>query len=132
MNSDRTHQVLSHYLHVQDGGKTEVLSVSDTFWQDLASGAYPHLDQGRLLTAFTFSEPWPSWERHPAGEELVMLLSGSAVVLLEQHGTVQEVSLTVPDAYVLVPTGTWHTARTSEPTTMIFLTPGAGTEHKSV
>lgn len=132
MSTGKVHQILSHYLHVHDGGKTEVLPVSDTFWQDLVGGAYPHLDQGRLLTAVTFSEPWSSWERHPAGEELVMLLSGSAVLLLEQDGTVQEISLTVPGAYALVPTGIWHTARTSEPTTMVFLTPGAGTEHKSV
>jgi hypothetical protein len=76
-------QILSNYLHVRDGGKTDAISVSDSFWEELAQGAYPQLDQGRLMTAFTFSEPWSTWERHPAGEELVMLISGAATVVLE-------------------------------------------------
>lgn len=34
--------------------------------------------------------------------------------------------------YVLVTRNVWHTARTSEPITMLFLTPGAGTENRPV
>jgi mannose-6-phosphate isomerase-like protein (cupin superfamily) len=121
--------ILSTYLHVQDAG-IESLSVSDAFWEELGKGARPELDQGRLLSAFSFSEPWPTWERHPAGEELVMLLSGSATLLLEEAGEVRRVELQRAGEFVLVPTNAWHTARTSVPTTMIFLTPGAGTEHR--
>ena len=85
------------------------------------------------MSAFTFSEPWPTWERHPAGEELVMLLAGEATVVLEDaHGQTHAVSLSAPGAYVLVPKNVWHTARTTVPTTMVFLTPGAGTEHRPV
>lgn len=72
------------------------------------------------------------WERHPAGEELVMLLSGAATVVLEEAGQERIVQLSDPGAYVLVPQNVWHTARTSVPTTMLFLTPGAGTEHRPV
>jgi quercetin dioxygenase-like cupin family protein len=84
------------------------------------------------MTAFTFSEPWSSWERHPAGEELVMLLSGAATLLLEQDGKVSAVQLTATGEYVLVPPNTWHTVSTDVATTMLFLTPGAGTEHRPV
>jgi len=101
------------------------------FWQDLDSGAHSELEHGRLLSAFTFSEPWSSWERHPAGEELVMLLSGRAEVLLEDGATIRSLPLETPGDYALVPAGVWHTARTAVPTTMLFLTPGAGTEHRS-
>jgi hypothetical protein len=31
-----------------------------------------------------------------------------------------------------VPKGIWHTANTTLPTKMLFVTPGAGTEHKRV
>jgi hypothetical protein len=34
--------------------------------------------------------------------------------------------------HVLVPPNTWHTVRTEVATTMLFLTPGAGTEHRPV
>jgi mannose-6-phosphate isomerase-like protein (cupin superfamily) len=123
-------QILSNYLHVRDGGKTDAISVSDSFWEELAQGAYPQLDQGRLMTAFTFSESWPIWERHPAGEELVMLISGTATVVLEYSGEEHAVPLNDPGSYVLVPQNVWHTARTTVPATMLFLTPGAGTEHR--
>jgi mannose-6-phosphate isomerase-like protein (cupin superfamily) len=124
--------ILSTYLHVRDGGKTDAIPVSESFWEELAVGAYPQLDQGRLMSAFTFSEPWPMWERHPAGEELVMLLSGAVTVVLEESGQERAVQLSDPGSYVLVPRNVWHTAKTIVPTTMLFLTPGAGTEHRPV
>lgn len=82
------------------------------------------------MSAFTFSEPWSSWERHPAGEELVMLISGAATMLLEERDGRREVHLGKPGEFVLVPPNVWHTARPAMPTTMLFLTPGAGTEHR--
>ena len=127
-----THDILRTYLHVRDDGTTTALPVSDSFWQELGSGAYPELDTGRLMSAFTFSEPWSSWERHPAGEELVMLLSGAASVVLEEDGVERVVELSKAGDLVLVPRNVWHTARTSVPTTMMFLTPGAGTEHRAI
>ena len=124
--------ILSTYLHVQDGARIEPLVVSAAFWNELADGKHPQLDQGRLMSAFTFSEPWPTWERHPAGEELVMLLAGAATVVLEESGRARAVDLTEAGSYVLVPRNVWHTARTNVPTTMLFLTPGSGTEHRPV
>jgi mannose-6-phosphate isomerase-like protein (cupin superfamily) len=123
-------EILGTWLHVRDDGRTEPLPVSDAFWQELAAGAWPQLDQGRLMSAFSFSEPWPTWERHPAGEELVMLLSGAATLVLEEDGRERAIALCNPGDYVLVPANVWHTARTSAPATMLFLTPGAGTEHR--
>ncbi len=128
----KAHHVMDTYLHVQDGGKTEVVPVSASFWQDVMAGRCPALDQGRLMSAFSFAQAWPTWERHPEGEELVMLLSGEATLALEVAGQEQVVSLAVAGAYVLVPQGVWHTARTNVPTTMLFLTPGSGTEHRPV
>ena len=128
----RPEDIQQTYLHVQDGGATVPLPVSATFWQELGSGAYPQLEQGRLMSAYTFAEPWAMWERHLAGEELVMLLSGAATLVLEESQGEREVHLATVGSYVLVPRGVWHTARTTVPTTMLFLTPGAGTEHRPI
>ena len=122
--------ILGTYLHFRDDGRADAIPVSEAFWQKLGAGGYPQLEQGRLMSAFSFAEPWSSWERHPAGEELVLLLSGSATFVLEEDGAEREVLLSAPGEFVLVPPNTWHTARTSVPTTMLFLTPGAGTEHR--
>ena len=124
--------ILDTFLHVRDGGQTDSIPVSKSFWETLASGGFPQLEQGRLMSAFTFSAPWPTWERHPAGEELVMLLSGDATVVLEESGQERSLRLAEPGAFVLVPKNVWHTARTAVPTTLLFLTPGAGTEHRPV
>lgn len=132
MNSPQVNDIAATFLHVRDGGSAGTVSVSDAFWESLAKGQYPELDQGRLMTAFTFSEPWASWERHPAGEELVMLLSGAATVILEVAGAEQTVELSEVGTFVLVPPKTWHTVRATVPTKMLFLTPGAGTEHRPV
>jgi mannose-6-phosphate isomerase-like protein (cupin superfamily) len=124
--------ILSTYLHFGNDGRAAGIAVSESFWEEIATGKHPQLDQGRLMSAFTFSEAWSMWERHPAGEELVMLLSGAATVVLEEFGEERIVQLSDPGSYVLVPQNVWHTARTSVPTTMLFLTPGAGTEHRPV
>jgi mannose-6-phosphate isomerase-like protein (cupin superfamily) len=124
--------ILRTYLHVRDGGSVDPIPASESFWEELARGAYPQLDQGRLMSAFTFSGAWSMWERHPAGEEVVMLLSGAATVILEESGAAREVRLTEPGSYVLVPQNVWHTAHTNVLTTLLFLTPGAGTEHRPV
>ena len=124
--------IVQTYLHFRDDGRADPVPVSESFWSELSAGKLPQLNRGRLMTAFAFSEPWKVWERHPAGEELVMLLSGAATVVLEENGGERAIELTAPGAYVLVPQNTWHTARTSVPTTMLFLTPGAGTDHRPV
>jgi len=132
MSAEQPENILHTYLHVQDGGKTKQVAVSEQFWGDLVNGARPELDQGRLMSAFSFSTDWPSWERHPAGEELVMLLSGSAMLLLEEADGERELLLDTVGSFILVPQGVWHTVRTTQPTTLLFLTPGAGTEHRPV
>lgn len=127
-----TQDILGTYLHFRDDGRADAVPVTDTFWADLSAGRMPQLDQGRLMSAFTFSKPWSTWERHPAGEELVLLLSGACELLLDLPDGERPTQLLTPGAYVLVPPNVWHTARTSVPTALLFLTPGAGTEHRPI
>ena len=87
--------------------------------------------RGRLLVScYRFESDWDTWEMHPAGDEIVCLLSGRAAFEFEGRGVVAE--LGEPGAFVVVPRGTWHTARTRVPTTMLFVTPGEGTQHKAL
>lgn len=122
--------VLNTFLHVEPGNHLRELRVSDSFWQELSEGHRPELNQGRLLSAFTFNGPWNTWERHPLGEELVMLLAGTCTLYLERDGNEQRFSLEKPGDFVLVPINTWHTATSDHEATLVFLTPGAGTDHK--
>ena len=89
--------------------------------------------KGRSLVAVhRFSGNWPSWERHPAGDEIVCLLSGRASLVLHRRGGNKVIRLQKSGAFVIVPKGAWHTARISTPTRMLFITPGAGTQNLSL
>ena len=82
-----------------------------------------------LVSSHKFSSDWPTWERHPAGDEIVMLLSGAATLILRNASGDEPVKLTEPGTYVVVPRDTWHTARISTSAHMLFITPGEGTEN---
>jgi mannose-6-phosphate isomerase-like protein (cupin superfamily) len=89
--------------------------------------------KGRLLVArFDFEGDWPTWEIHPEGDEVVVLMSGAADFVLDDKGNHRTVTLSTPGAFVIVPKGTWHTARIAVPTSMLFITPGEGTENRPI
>jgi len=86
--------------------------------------------RGRLLVAtHRFDADWPTWEMHPKGDEVVVLMSGSARMVLDEAGSHRAVVLSTPGDFVVVPKATWHTAKISTPTTLLFVTPGEGTEN---
>lgn len=82
-----------------------------------------------LVARHAFSAAWPGWEMHPRGDEIVCLLSGDIDFVLWTGGGESVVHLDQPGSCVVVPKGTWHTARPRRPTEMLFFTPGEGTAH---
>lgn len=86
---------------------------------------------GRLVCVIPQDETWDSWERHPAGDEVVVLLSGRVDLVQEIDGAEHVVELQAGQA-VINPAGVWHTARVHEPGVGLFITPGRGTEAKPV
>lgn len=83
-----------------------------------------------LVSSFSFDADWSSWEMHPAGDEVVCLLSGEVDMVLARDGNEEVARLRQPGEYVVVPKGIWHTARTRVATAMLFVTPGQHTQHK--
>jgi mannose-6-phosphate isomerase-like protein (cupin superfamily) len=118
------------YVHLGEAGAATAIPVTDSFWPDLAGGRMPQLEQGRLVTRFSFDQDWDSWEMHPEGEEVVLLLSGSVDFILDQDGAESTVELREPGAFAIVPRGAWHRARAHAPASMLFITPGRGTQHR--
>lgn len=85
-----------------------------------------------LVSSHVFEADWPTWEIHPAGDEVVCLLSGEARLILDHGDRHEEIALDEPLAFVVVPRNTWHTAKTKTGCTMLFITPGEGSENKDV
>jgi len=106
---------------------------------DVTPSLYEHLDRDFagfrghwLVSCFSFDCDWPTWEIHPAGDEFVYLLSGEATMIVRRDGAEDRVHLREPGSYVIVPKNCRHTAKTTVPTVMLFVTPGEGTENKPV
>lgn len=89
--------------------------------------------EGRLVSYYTFTESWDSWEAHPAGDELVVCTAGRMTIIQElPDGSERSVTLG-PGDYTINPPGVWHTADIAAedgPATALFITPGTGTEHR--
>jgi mannose-6-phosphate isomerase-like protein (cupin superfamily) len=118
---------LATFVHLPDGPAATLLELTPDFWQELE--ARSDLHGGRLISAYRFTEDWTSWERHPAGDELVFQLSGAMDFVVDDGRAERTVSLRGRAALV-VPRGAWHTVRVLEPSEAIFVTRGDGTEHR--
>ena len=87
--------------------------------------------EGRLVSLYTFSESWDSWEMHPHGDEVVLCISG-AIRLHQEFADGTKASVTLnPNEYAINPPGAWHTADVEGEATALFITAGEGTEHRA-
>jgi mannose-6-phosphate isomerase-like protein (cupin superfamily) len=87
------------------------------------------VDPGRLVCLYETKADWEAWEAHPAGDELVLVLSGKAEFLQEVDGAERRV-IVGPHQAIINPPGVWHTANVLEPFLALFVTPGPGTTHR--
>ena len=113
------------YLVLADGPAAKRIDVGLDFWQtidqrdDLA---------GRLVGVFRYDADWKSWEVHPDGDEIVLLLEGSVDLVLDEPGGERIVALR-DRAAAIVPRGVWHTANVRVPGAALHITRGEGTQH---
>ncbi len=86
--------------------------------------------EGRLVSTYTFTEPWTSWEMHPSGAEVVLCIEGSMTLHQEQlDGRTTSVVLEA-GCYAINPPGVWHTADVTGRASAVFITAGEGTQHR--
>lgn len=130
MSPNAPRSLFSTYLRLRPDASVEELDGGETFWPRLMQGELGDFHHEYLVTTFSYDSDWQSWEMHPNGDEIVCLLAGSATFVLETAEGLRELTLARSGDYAFVPRGTWHTAKTSVPTTMLFITAGEGTQHR--
>lgn len=118
----------STFLRLGTDSSIEALTVDENFWPNIMSGKLGSFKNEYLVSTFEFMEDWPSWERHPNGDEFVYLVSGAVDFTLEADGESRTVELRDGGSFVIVPKGAWHTAKIKMPSRMLFVTAGEGTE----
>jgi quercetin dioxygenase-like cupin family protein len=85
--------------------------------------------EGRLVSLYSFTESWTSWERHPLGDEAVICTSGEITLVQELPEGIRKLALRAGE-YAINPRGVWHTADVAQHATALFITAGVGTEHR--
>jgi mannose-6-phosphate isomerase-like protein (cupin superfamily) len=121
--------LMETYVHLTDGADARPVPVGPDFWATIDRRS--DLDGGRLVLLFHAEKDWDSWEMHPAGDEIVMLLSGDADLVLDGPAGERVVPLRGRQA-VIVPRGVWHRAIVHAPCDTLHITRGDGTQHRAV
>lgn len=86
--------------------------------------------EGRLVSMYTFTENWTSWEMHPAGDEVVICVAGAMTLHQEKPDGTAETLTLGPGEYAINAPGVWHTADIDESAMAVFITAGEGTQHR--
>lgn len=84
---------------------------------------------GRIVMLFDGRASGGEWERHPAGDEVVVCVSGRVTVLRDVAGDERRVELGPGEATVN-PRGVWHVVEADDAARFVTITPGIGTEHR--
>lgn len=86
-------------------------------------------NEARLVAEFSFRESWSMWEMHPNGSEIVICTAGEMTLVQEIDGESVRTTLR-PGEYAINGPGVWHTADVEDGATALFITAGAGTQHR--
>jgi mannose-6-phosphate isomerase-like protein (cupin superfamily) len=115
-----------HFVVLDNTQRATLEPADATLYQRLDEN-YHGFQGHTLVSSYEFSADWSNWELHPAGDEVVILLSGQATMLLQHEHGVEQIELLKANDCCVVPSNTWHTAKIADTAKMLFVTPGAGT-----
>ena len=124
MKLDETFAVLKPDLSV------DTIEVTPSIYAEL-DARFANFKSHVLVSSYEFAADWGAWEIHPAGDEIVVLISGAATLRMKSDAGEDVVELREPGAFAVVPRNTWHTAKIRQATRMLFITPGEGTENRA-
>ncbi len=110
-------------------GDACTIEATPAFWSTIAQR--DDLRDVRLVREVACEgEEWHS-EMHPYGEEVLVLLSGSATLVVETNGEEKNLPLHAGRACV-IPRGVWHRTNAEVPSRLFAITYGRGTEYRAL
>jgi mannose-6-phosphate isomerase-like protein (cupin superfamily) len=135
--AEDTIDLMKNYFLLEPDGEAIVLPGGKDFWSQLMTGGEsdPGIrrligsEHGRLLTVLTMNADWTNWEMHPAGDELLFMLEGSATFQLDLPDGVRKVELNA-GRLLVIPRAVWHTAKIDGSARLLAITSGHGTQHR--
>ena len=122
-----------HPLHLSLGARAiaqPAFTAAMDWYADYSARHAADGAEGRLVTTHTFTEDWTSWEMHPAGDEVVLCLTGEMTLHQEFADGRNETVTIGAGEYAINAPGVWHTADVAGQATALFITAGLGTQHR--
>jgi mannose-6-phosphate isomerase-like protein (cupin superfamily) len=119
-------------VHLGRGGTARAVAGFDWSPEQLAAyeeATRPDGPDGRMVMMFETAGEWTSWERHPAGAEVVIACTGTHRFTQELDDGEHVVEIG-PGEALINPPGVWHTADSGVGGWIVTITPGLGTEHR--
>lgn len=123
----------SHPIHLGLGARavSQPEYTGPEWYEGYAERLAPDGAEGRLVAMHSFTSDWPTWEIHPEGEEVVLCIDGE-ITVIQEHADGRFHSETLgAGEYLVNPAGVWHTADIPRSATVLFITPGIGTENRA-
>ena len=122
-------------IHLDGGAGHAALPIPDfnfdgpSFERYIAQHCAPSAP-GRLIMVETSTTSWASWECHPEGDEIVIVLEGKGIFIQQIDGETRKLPFG-PGSTIINPAGVWHTADIDLPVKAIYITPCPGTQHRA-
>lgn len=126
----QAHDLRTHPIHLGLGAKASAQpAFTGAEWYE-AYGARTAADgaEGRLVSMYDFTADWDVWEMHPAGDEVVVCLSGELTLIQERADGALHSETIGAGQYLINPAGVWHTANIPSAASVLFITAGEGTQ----
>lgn len=115
-------QILSGLKHLPN--RSPEMAFGDESSEAFAEVA-PYRDGAVYVSYYSGSS---EWERHPQGDEVVLVLDGSTTVVLLKSAAEERFSLAANEL-IVIPKGIWHRFEVSEQLKVMTITPQP-TEHR--
>lgn len=130
----RTLQLSSSPVHISTRANAsfEVLDwfkFDESSWQRYVTDHCSSEDPGCIVMEEASPVSWPTWECHPKGDELVIVLAGRGTFYQQLEGAEVAMPFQAGDT-ILNPRGVWHTADVTEAMRAIYITTCPDTDHK--
>jgi mannose-6-phosphate isomerase-like protein (cupin superfamily) len=118
-------------VHIEPDGRATITNRKALVAKHMF-GKSPEELRGYFVGVYRMTKDWTSWERHPAGDELVFVVSGKVDLVMEDEDGKDVLIALDSGAACIVPRGVWHRIVVHSHGEALHITPGMGNHYRAV
>lgn len=118
------------YTLLHSTGDVEKIQGGNKFWQ-APKALKNRAGQLWLLSEHHYNLDWDDWKKHPAGDEIIYLLSGSMDVVIHADTKPTTIQLRT-NGVITIPRGVWYTIKVYNPCHVLNISREFNTKLKKI